>query len=45
MTRKAMQTTMRKVEHEREEFAKRSAQVNEEALNLRRQVEGLPILI
>jgi hypothetical protein len=40
-----MQTTMKKVEQEREEFARRSGQANEELSRVKRQIEMLPGMI
>jgi hypothetical protein len=40
-----MQSTIRKVEQEREEFARRASQANEEMGRVRKQVEMLPGLI
>ena len=44
-TRKAMQTTIRRVEQEREEFARRSQQAGEEMAKIKKQVEMLPALV
>jgi hypothetical protein len=40
-----MQSTIRKVEQEREDFARRSAQASEEMGRVKKQVELLPALI
>jgi hypothetical protein len=45
LTRKAMQTTVRRVEQEREEFARRSGQAGEELQRIKRQVEQLPAMV
>ena len=38
MTRKAMQSTLRKVEEERAEFGKRAAQMSDEVQKIKKQV-------
>ena len=38
MTRKAMHSTLRKVEQERAEFGKRAAQMNDEVQKIKKQV-------
>jgi hypothetical protein len=40
-----MQSTIRKVEQEREEFARRAVQTNEEMGRVKKQVEMLPAMI
>jgi len=40
-----MQTTMRKVEQEREEWVRRSGQAGEEIQRVKRQIEQLPAMV
>ena len=40
-----MQTTMRKVEGEREEFTRRSTHNNEEMQKIKKQIELLPSMV
>ena len=40
-----MHTTMRKVEQEREEFARRSGQATQELQRVQRQIEQLPAMV
>lgn len=45
LTRKAMQSTIRRVEQEREEHVRRGSQAAQEVQKMRKQVEMLPTLV